>query len=288
MTSLKNLRYRIAGIKTTAKITQTMQMIASTELVKYKKLLSISLERKKILKSFLAELDNDELSELSCLRDTHSVERKKIIIVLGSDRGLCGGFNGKIAKALEKCQGSETIKTQDITLIVVGKKILSRIKSPNVINFASTNGILYTFQLACQIANMLLELSGTHLLDCKLLYSSFNNALNYEIIEETLLPLCKSNLREGLDLENQKSEIPEIDDQDFAKNLALSYVQSSVYHALVSSKASEESSRVIAMDGATKNSNQLTEALTLEMNKIRQSNITRELIEIVSSSQALK
>ncbi len=80
----------------------------------------------------------------------------------------------------------------------------------------------------------------------------------------------------------------EVDDQDFGLNLAKAYIQSSIYHALLSSKASEESARVIAMDGATKNSNQLTEVLTLKMNKIRQSNITRELIEIVSSSQALK
>jgi F-type H+-transporting ATPase subunit gamma len=283
MTSLKDLRSRIAGIRTNAKITQTMQMIASTELVKYKKLLPIALDRKKTLKSFLRNLDREELSQLSYLKGTNSVGKKNITIIFGSDRGLCGGFNSKIVKSL--CAESDN-NTQDTTIIAIGKKIPPRIKTQNVMSFSCTNGILYTFQLASHITNLLLELSNTYLLTCKLLYNGFNNALNYETITEPLLPFDEEiSEKEAKHIENGMLEV---DDQDFGLNLATQYIQSSIHHALLSSKASEESARVMAMDGATKNSNQLTEVLTLKMNKIRQSNITGELIEIVSSSQALK
>ncbi len=287
MTNVKDLRLRIAGISITAKITQTMRMVAAAELIKYKKLLPLTVKRKNLLESYLFSLDSDTLSTLSLLKSRNTTEKKKIKIVLGSDRGLCGGFNSKIVKTLNipnNQESNEHLNANEL-LIIVGKKISSRLKCKDSVNFSFANGFLYNFQLASSIVEILLKLSEKYLLECTLVYSSFNNALSCEVIHDSALPLTK----------NQDFDKPEcrtfeqldLDDHEFAYNLSIAYLTSKIHHALISSKASEESSRVIAMDGATKNSNHLVETLTLQMNKIRQSNITKELIEIVSSSQAL-
>ncbi len=287
MTNVKDLRLRIGGVSATAKITKTMRMVASAELVKYKKLLPLAIERKRLLESHLFDLDPYTLSELSLLRGKNPLKKKKVKIILGSDRGLCGGFNTKMLKILnlgsvERPNGGNDI---DEALIVVGKKISARVKDQKTKNLSCENGLLYTFELASYISELLLKFSDEYLLECSIIYSKFNNALSYEIVENELLPFSKNNQKNSS--KDQKFAQLDIDDRDFASNLSLAYLKSEIHYALLSSKASEESSRFIAMDGATKNSNQIIETLTLQMNKIRQSTITRELIEIVSSSQAL-
>lgn len=291
MTSVKDLRLRIASISTTAKITKTMRMVASTELVKYKKLLPLAIERKKLLESHLFNLESSSLAQLSLLKGSHSSKKKQIIIVLGSDRGLCGGFNTKMLKTLNLQKNEDLDEKVNVndkaskTLIIIGKKISAQIKDQETIRLSSANGLLYTFQIASYISELLLKFSEEFLLECSIIYSKFNNALSCEIVEDKLLPFFENNQKKFP--EDQKFAQLETDDQEFESNLALAYLKSTIHHAIISSKASEESSRVIAMDGATRNSNQLIETLTLQMNKIRQSSITRELIEIVSSSQAL-
>jgi len=277
MASIKQLRSRVAGIKTIAKITKTMRMIASTELLKYKKLLLLAEERKNILSNSLFSLEKDLLASVSTLWESQNYakkEIKKVAVIFGSDRGLCGGFNSKILKVAQNYTDADQI-------IIVGKKIFARIVHQNITYVSSADGIRYMFQVASQILNILLTLSEKYSLRCDLIYSNFLSSVNYELIEKRILPVCNNVSSESGQLQ------AEIDDTEFVKRLSIDYLGAVIYQALLSSKASEEVSRVLAMDGATKNSDQLTDLLTLKMNKIRQSNITGELIEIISSSQAL-
>ncbi|CAA0252159.1 ATP synthase gamma chain [Tenacibaculum maritimum] len=284
MANLKEIRNRITSIKSTMQITSAMKMVSAAKLKKAQDAITAmrpySSKLTELLQSLSATLDNDASSSYSTTREVS----KALIVVVTSNRGLCGGFNSSIIK--------ETIKTIEnnysnvsVDLLTIGKKgndILS--KQYNVIE--NKNDIFddLTFNNVSEIAEKLMNLYVDGSYDkIEVVYNQFKNAATQIPQVEQFLPIepVQSDKNTNLDYIFDPSK------EEIVLALIPKSLKTQLYKAIRDSFASEHGARMTAMHKATDNATELRDELLLTYNKARQAAITNEILEIVGGAEAL-
>ena len=291
MPSLKDLRNRISSVKSTKKITSAMKMVAAAKLKRAQdnaeKTRPYARKMSEIVNSLV---ENNKSKEFKFSEKKTKKTRNILLIVCSADRGLCGGFNGSIIKFSKKLSEKIINDGGQVSYIFVGKKAyqsLQRFCGESILDFFSdiANPSI-KFELASSIRDKILELFLNDSMDeCYLIYTEFKSAISQTVQSLKLLPLNaletsdKNSSNKSYDFEPSEEEIL---NEIIPKNIAIQ-----IHTALLENLASEQGSRMTAMDNATRNANDMIDNLTLFYNRSRQALITKELIEIISGAEAV-
>ena len=286
MATLKAIRKRIGSIRNTQQITKAMKMVSAAKL------------RRAQEAAVAARPYADKMGELfknivaRVFREAHPLlgarEEKRIqLLLLTSDRGLCGGYNANLIRAAEAFVRREGAG-KEIELVLVGRKGADHFRrrraavSERYVNILA----LRAEELAGEIAGKLIgRFIGGETDAVYILYSRFRSALSQLPTLEKLLPVA---LPENEKTEQLTEYLYEPGVEALLASLLPKVVEVAIYRALLEATASEHGARMTAMDSATTNASKMMGSLTLQMNRARQASITRELMEIVGTAEALK
>jgi F-type H+-transporting ATPase subunit gamma len=305
--SLKAIRKRITSVRSTQKITRAMKMVAGARLnraqqrilelrpyaVKTQAILSAITDAPQPGAEGAPAPAGEAAAEVGWYEQpAHPLlverpEKRVLLVVLTSDRGLCGAFNTNINKRGEREWRSRTAEGQEVKLVVVGRKgrdYLNRRGAP-VLEYLPGVWDKLGLETAQQVGKAVLAPFDRKEVDAiYLVYNEFKSAMSQQVVVERLLPVRPSERAE----EAVRDFIFEPDKPALLERLVPMYVDVSILRALYESQASELGARMTAMDAATKNATEMINALTLQYNKARQAAITKELMEIIGGSEALK
>ena len=290
MPSLKDLRNRISSVKSTKKITSAMKMVAAAKLKRAQDNAEKTRPYARKMSEIVNSLVENNKSKEFKFSEKKTKTRNILLIVCSADRGLCGGFNGSIIKFSKKLSEKIINDGGNVSYIFVGKKAyqsLQRFCGESILDFFSdiANPSI-KFELASSIRDKILELFLNDSMDeCHLIYTEFKSAISQTVQSLKLLPLNaletndKNSSNKAYDFEPSEEEIL---NEIIPKNIAIQ-----IHTALLENLASEQGSRMTAMDNATRNANDMIDNLTLFYNRSRQALITKELIEIISGAEAV-
>lgn len=303
MAGLKELRTRIETIKSTQKITSAMKMVAASRLRKAQGLISQSAPYQENIASTVEKLVAEYRAleqggaEFRWPRMIRGNEKSDtyLLLVFTSDRGLCGSFNVSVAKVaatrIEELQKAG----KEVKVACIGKKgytILRRKYGSNIVR--TLDGIAKKgarYDESSVIANYAYDDFVLANIDvCEAIYSEFHSAINREIVTKQLLPMSFSDVAAAgaeEELVNGAEYDYEPEAMDVLKALLPMYYKAMVFEAIIHSQASEHGARMTSMDNATRNAKDMISRLTLRYNRLRQTNITTELIEIIAGAEAL-
>jgi F-type H+-transporting ATPase subunit gamma len=283
MPSLKDLRKRIGSVRSTQQITKAMKVVAAAQLRRAQE----AAERARPYAAKLTEMFTAVVGGLS--EEAHPLlarreENRIDLIVLTSDRGLCGGFNANLLRQSEAFQREHGERTT--RLMLVGRKGLDHYRRQRVEPLFERTGVLKV--PALEVARALAEHVTTRFAADEsdavyLVYSRFQSAITQVPTVVRLLPVDAPT--EDASSVDYIFEPPR---PELLAKLLPRYIETRLLQALLESVASEFGARMTAMDNATRNASEMIDRLTLSMNRARQSAITTELMEIVSGAEALK
>ncbi len=296
MPSLIDLRRRIRAVKSTQQITKAMKMIAASRLRRAQ-------ERVIAARPFaqrMLQVLNGLVSRVE--QDAHPLLRmpappkpggpagsgRPLLIVITSDRGLCGSFNSNVIKAAGQFITTEGVG-HEIALGLVGRKGRDFFKRRGFDVRYEQVGIFQklSFADAAEIANVAIEeFTSGNASSVYLVYNEFKSVMTQQIVVERLLPIPRLEGEAAVVAEPTVDYLYEPQPEEIFKDLLPRHVQVQVYRALLGSNAAFFAAQMTAMDAATRNSTEMIENLTLYMNKVRQAAITREIIEVVSGASA--
>ncbi|OLD36373.1 MAG: ATP synthase F1 subunit gamma [Nitrospirae bacterium 13_1_40CM_2_62_10] len=290
MPSLQSLRRKIGSIKNTQKITKAMKMVASAKLKRAQgRILAFrpyGLKMRDVV-SNLSRRVNRDLHLLLQKRPTTIVR----VVVVTSDRGLCGAFNANIIRrALEFIREREArgVKVEIGLVGRKGREFFRRRHWPTHAPYVDIFDRL-TYEHGMEIAQAATEQYTKGMFDeAHVIYNEFKSALQQRVIVEQLFPI------ESLDEQGETGEklggsyLYEPDEHELLDALLMKHLQAQAFRILLESSAAEQAARMAAMDGATRNAGELITKLTLYYNKTRQAAITKELMDIVGGAEALK
>ena len=290
MPALIDLRRRIKSVWNTQQITQAMKTVSSA---KFKKAQRTVLQARPFWHTFPSLIQRAILWRENVRHPLleKREEQKTIVAVITSDKGLCGAFNANLLnKAAEFC--AEKSKTSDLRLVLIGKKAVMFFKKyPYLVerSYADDTQKLTREDLEDLVQFLIREFSLVRTDAVYVVYNEFRSILAPHIILYKLLPV--EIQKKGAE---KKEELPfglipdwEPEAKTFLETLLPLYVQNEITHFFSESIAAEHAARMMAMDNATKNAEDLIGDLTLELNKIRQASITKELLEIMTAVEAL-
>jgi F-type H+-transporting ATPase subunit gamma len=297
--SLRDIRKRIASVRSTQQITKAMKMVATAKLRRAQENIlanrPYAAKMLEVLRSLAARTSPDAHPLL------YRREPKRIELVLfTADRGLCGAFNMNLISRAERFLEEEKA-AENLTLSFIGRKGRDYFRKKKITIRQEYVNLLgkMDYPLAARIGGELVEAYVAERVDAiYLVYSEFKSAMQQRVVLEKILPLASDVLREGKEKGTPSPEasgipaavdyIYEPSEVEILGKILPMYVEVQIYRALLDSLASELGARMTAMENATKNASEMIDKLTLVYNKARQAAITRELIEIVSGAEALK
>ena len=293
MPSLKDLRNRIDSVKSTKKITQAMKMVAASKLKKAQTLAeksrSYSGGVKDIVKKIV--LSGTYLEHPLIAKDEKKDIKKSLVLVVSSDRGLCGGLNTNIIKKTRLLVKKLESENKKVSIICLGKKgfdslsIFNKQNFDHSIKFINISDIDYS-SLESVGGNIVDDFYKESFDECYILYNYFKSVISQEVKTERLLPYEKLNFESNKEQDNTFYDFePEVEEV-LAKILPKNFVVQ-IYKSVLESRASEQGARMTAMDNATRNAGEMIDSLSLKYNRQRQAMITKELIEIISGAEAL-
>ncbi len=297
MANVRDFRTRIRSVKSTQQITRAMKLVAASKLRRAQEsVLAARPYSNRMLEvlSSLAARANPENHPLLAQRP----EKRVIVVVLSADKGLCGSFNTNILNAARKFL--DGLKAEDVQVDVVGRKGRDWFRRRP---YRVRRVLLDLFRKiglkeAREVATELIESFAAAEIDAVyLVYNEFKSAIQQRIVARPLLPIPRATLGgEGtLETEGAKAGglvppedyIYEPGAAELFSALLPKHVEVQVFHALLESSSAEHGARMSAMDNATRNAGEMIDTLTLQMNKIRQTAITKEILEVVSGAEAL-
>jgi len=290
MPSLIDIRRRIRAVKSTQQITKAMKMVAASKLRKSQERIlnarPLARHALEVLRHVASRVDPSLHPLLA--HPEPAPGTRILVIVLTSDKGMCGSFNANIIRAAGNFIGEQT--DRECTLGLVGRKgrdfFTRRGFSVRfeMVNFLTRLDFSHAQEIAKEAMN---AFTSEEVTAVYLAYNEFKSVLQQRVVIEQLLPIPAADLA-GEDPATARVEylyLPSA--QEIFDSLLPRHVEVQVFHALLESVAAQNAAQMVAMDNATKNSGEVIEGLTLYMNKIRQAAITREIIEVVSGAQAL-
>jgi len=285
MSSLKQIRRRIAGVRSTAQITRAMKMVAAAKLKKAQqndeKARPYAWKLREVIAS-LAAHSGTERHALLAVRDPSRIG----IVTVTSDRGLCGSFNVNICRRTQKVL--DEFQDRDVELFTIGRKGNDFFRKRSVPIYRHFPGVFQelNFGQAVAVGSAITELYISGGFDrIYLVYNEFKNAVQQLIICEHLLPV---EPHAGLTAWRSVDYIYEPSPSGVLDKLLPMHVNIQIWRVMLESYAAEQGARMTAMDNATDNAEELSDALTLQYNKARQAAITKELLEIVGGAEGLK
>lgn len=292
MPSLKEIRARIDTTKNTQQITKAMKLVSAAKLRKAQNQITNMRPYALGLKRVIADVAVTQKVSHPLMEPRPEI-KKVMLVVLTSDRGLAGAFNGNIAKFADQYLAQNAKKFEKIDLFFIGKKgseFFAR-KGIKAIEAMTRLDKDISYELASKVADRLLKtyLAGDYD-EIKIIYNEFKSAISQKVVCETLLPLDIS------DTSFKKTETPsfsvdlifEPSPEKIIEQLLVKNFDLQIYRCMAESVASEHGARMTSMENASNNARDLINSLTLTYNKLRQEKITKELIEIVSGAEALK
>jgi F-type H+-transporting ATPase subunit gamma len=311
--SLKAIRKRISSVQSTQKITRAMKMVAGARLnraqVRITELRPYAVKTHEVLAALTDQPPPPAAPAAEGLYEeggweeapAHPLlvqrpERRVLLVVLTSDRGLCGAFNTNINKRAEREWRNRSASGQDVQMVIVGRKGRDYMTRRDAPILAYLPGVWDNlgYDTAKVVGNAILAPFNKQDVDAiYLVYNEFKSAMTQMVVTERLLPvapLSPSAMPAGDAGEGDKllDFLYEPNREALLERLVPMYVDISILRSLYESQASELGARMTAMDAATKNAKEMISALTLQYNKARQAAITKELMEIIGGSEALK
>jgi F-type H+-transporting ATPase subunit gamma len=289
MPSLLDMRRRIKSVKNTQQITKAMKMVAAAKLKRAQDRVTAARPYAQKMSEVLGNLSAKVSSDFSHpLLDARGDERYLIVLVT-ADKGLCGGFNANIIKATQAFMKESEGKAMEI--VPVGRKGRDFFKRRGVglpeeyVGLTGQGRIEYA--QAQEIAQNIIKtfVENEQIDKVFLVYSEFKSVLSQKPVVTQLLPIPK--VEETEENTTQAEYIYEQPAAEIFGKLLPKQVETQIYRATLESIASEQGARMTAMDSASKNAGELIGTLTLNMNRIRQAAITKEIIEVVSGAAAL-
>jgi len=293
MPSLDDLRKRIASVKSTQKITKAMKMVAAAKLRKAQ-------ENAEKGRPYSEKMNNIILNLSSSIQDKENApklllgtgkDQVHLCVVLTADRGLCGGFNTNIIKKAKTFFKKILKDGKTLKIITVGSKgydQLKRVYGKNIvekISFKESKKANYLD--AEKVGKLIIDLFNKNEFDiCTIFYNQFKNVITQIPQEQKIIPLkIESADSSSKEIKNSYEFEPEED--EILGNLLPTNISTQIFKALLENSASEQGSRMSAMDSATRNAGELVDKLTINYNRSRQAAITKELIEIISGAESL-
>jgi F-type H+-transporting ATPase subunit gamma len=292
MPSLDDLKKRIKSVKSTQKITKAMKMVAAAKLRKAQENAEKGRPYSQKMQNIILNLTksiNDPQNAPKLLTGTGD-DKKYLCVVLTADRGLCGGFNSNICK-LAKINFKKILgEGKTLKIITVGSKGLDQIKreyGKYVINkFSFKEKKQISFSEAKIVGDEIISLFNQNEFDkCILFYNNFKNVITQIPQAQQIIP-AENNSSDKTDEKTHSYEF-EPDEDEILEDLLPKNISTQIFKALLENAASEQGSRMTAMDNATRNAGDLVDKLTINYNRSRQASITKELIEIISGAESL-
>jgi F-type H+-transporting ATPase subunit gamma len=291
MASLDDLKKRIASVKSTQKITKAMKMVAAAKLRRAQENAEKGRPYSKKMNNIIINLTSsisDKENTPKLLTGTGE-DKIHLCIVLTSDRGLCGGFNTNIIKKAKAYFQKISSEGKTLKIITVGSKgydQLKRVYKDNIIekiSFKDSKTINYLD--AEKVGKIIIKNFKKKEFDvCTIFYNQFKNVITQIPQEQQIIPLNVSK-SEGDSSEDNYEFEP--DEDEILGILLPKNISTQIFKAMLENSASEQGSRMSAMDNATRNAGEMVDKLTIEYNRSRQASITKELIEIISGAESL-
>ena len=294
MASLDDLKKRIASVKSTQKITKAMKMVAAAKLRKAQESAEKGRPYSEKMNNVILNLSSgisDKENAPKLLSGTGN-DKVHLCVVMTSDRGLCGGFNSNIIKKAKSYFSKILSEGKELKIITVGSKgndQLKRIYGDKIIeNISFKESKNANYFDADKVGKIVIDKFESSEFDiCTIFYNQFKNVITQIPQAQQIVPL---NSEDSEDSENNTSEESyefEPDEDEILSNLLPKNISTQIFKAMLENSASEQGSRMSAMDNATRNAGEMVDKLTIQYNRSRQAAITKELIEIISGAESL-
>jgi len=290
MASLDDLKKRIASVKSTQKITKAMKMVAAAKLRKAQESAEKGRPYSEKMNNVILNLSNgisDKENAPKLLSGTGN-DKIHLCVVITSDRGLCGGFNSNIIKKAKSYFLKVLEEGKELKIITVGSKgndQLKRIYGEKIIeNISFKESKNANYFDADKIGKTVIKKFEAGEFDiCTIFYNQFKNVITQIPQAQQIIPLNNEEEENSSDVSYEF----EPDEDEILSNLLPKNISTQIFKAMLENSASEQGSRMSAMDNATRNAGEMVDKLTIEYNRSRQAAITKELIEIISGAESL-
>ena len=290
MASLDDLKKRIASVKSTQKITKAMKMVAAAKLKRAQESAEKGRPYSEKMNNVILNLSNGISDKENAPRLLSGTGKDKVhlCVVMTSDRGLCGGFNSNIIKKAKSYFAKLSEEGKDLKIVTVGSKgndQLKRVYGDKIIaNISFKESKNANYFDADKVGKMVIEKFEANEFDvCTIFYNQFKNVITQIPQAQQIIPLNN----EGEESSSEESYEFEPDEDEILSNLLPKNISTQIFKAMLENSASEQGSRMSAMDNATRNAGEMVDKLTIEYNRSRQAAITKELIEIISGAESL-
>ena len=289
MATLRDIKQRIVGVKSTQKITRAMKMIATAKLRGAQQRIVGARPYANKIGDMLSRLASNDSLQTHPFFESRSAN-KVCVVVITADRGLCGAFNTNIIREATNFINEEQKNGSDVSIYTVGKKASEYFGRRNYNIEGKLIGLFSSleYQSTLQLYGDLVEKYLSKEVDKVILvYNEFVSMIQQKIVKVQLLPIPFIEEKET-DSNQSSNYIFEPDQLSIFESLIPKHLKVQIWRALLESNAAELSARMTAMDNATTNAQELIRSLNLTYNKERQAAITKEILEIVSGANALK
>jgi F-type H+-transporting ATPase subunit gamma len=293
MANLKAIRIRISSVKSTRQITSAMKMVSAAKLRKAQdKIVRLRPYANKLHEILIGLTQSLGDSELDNVYGRISSPEKILIVVITSNRGLCGAFNTNVIKEVRKIISEkyyEQYNKGNLTLLTIGKKGFDYFRKQKVNMLPEQNNLLHdlSFDNVARIAEeVMINFTSGEFDRVEIVYNQFKNAAVQNLTTEPFLPV--ETIQPGKERINPIDYIYEPNKEDIVKELIPKSLKIQFYKAVLDSFVAEHGARMTAMHKATDNATNLIQDLTLQYNKARQATITNQILEVVSGSEALR
>ena len=290
MPTLRDISRRIGSVQKTQQITSAMRMVAAAKLRRAQDAIIAARPYSNAMYQTLGEIGKREKSLEHPLLEDHVQKRRFEVVVVTSDRGLCGAFNANAVKTAQQVINERSAEFEEVVVSCVGRKGRDHYRKRRELAFTLECGNSVEFSSAVEIADHLAaRYTGGEIDEAVIIGNEFESALTQTPRTVPLLPFRP-------DAPEQEGEADEGDEpfefEPHAKGLLDVLIPNAfeftIYRMLLENQAGEHAARMTAMESATRNTEELIKSLTLQFNRARQAAITKELVEIVSGAEALK
>ena len=292
MPSLDDLKKRISSVKSTQKITKAMKMVASAKLRKAQENAEKGRPYSEKMNNIILNLSNSitDKENASKFLVGNGKNTIHLCVVITADRGLCGGFNTNICRKAKSYFDKILHEGKTLKIFTVGSKgydQLKRVYGKYIIEKINYKGFKkITYSEAEDVGKRIIKLFNESQFDiCSIFYNKFKNVITQIPQAQQIIPI--ENLKKNEEKKEDNSYEFEPEENEILEDLLPRNISTQIYKAFLENSASEQGSRMTAMDNATRNAGDLVEKLTITYNRSRQASITKELIEIISGAESL-
>ena len=292
MPSLDDLKKRISSVKSTQKITKAMKMVAAAKLRRAQESAEKGRPFSEKMNNIILNLSNSISDKDNASKFLVGTGKDNIhlCVVITADKGLCGGFNTNICRKAKNYFDKILKEDKTLKIFTVGSKGEDQLKRAygsymvEKINFKGLKKI--TYKEAEQVGDKIIKLFKESQFDvCKIFYNQFKNVMTQIPQAQQIIPIENKKIEKEINSENFYEFEPE--ENEILNDLLPRNISTQIFKAFLENAASEQGSRMTAMDSATRNAGDLVDKLTITYNRSRQAAITKELIEIISGAESL-